>query len=138
MRALLLLLLLLWATPSSAQVASIDEYYTTFLAPLARRQVAIFLAGCKLPQGKAIVFFPVGKKQGTYAEFDTDGIPVNGAGVTVGKEIHIDDLMWGVASVKRGEAIARELLKSPSRLILPKDLKAALKSSPASSCRSGA
>jgi hypothetical protein len=137
MRALLLLVLLLSATPSEAQMLGVEEYYAKFLAPLAQRHAPIFLARCKLSQGKAIVFYPMGDKKGAYAEFADDGTLVNGADVTVGKKIAIADLSDGLASIKRGRAIIEELVRSPFRLVPPQDLKSTLTSAPTRNCRSG-
>jgi len=136
MKYVFLLFLLVLSGGSQAQAPDVDTYYDGFFAPLVTQGKPVFFASCKLPHTRAILFFPMGEKEGKYAEFDQSGLQANGAAVelTVSNQVSVDDVMGGIAVRAAAIATINGLVKLRFQLVLPADLKKALTSPPETVC----
>ncbi len=97
------------------------SYVRDYLDRLRTDGVNAFYAECSLKShGKAALFVPFGAGEGLYVELTADGMVANTATVKWDdRRWYVDVDQGGTYTIKRADAMARELLLSPFLLIQP-------------------
>jgi len=126
---------------SKSTTGSRDLGPTTFVKEyvekLESEKSSAFYARCALKDGRIVkLVFPIGRTEGVFIEGGEGGTAVNTATVTwKNGGWQTDDAMGGVQTLKRINALIRQLLNSPFRIATADRLRAPEKKDSISRCK---
>lgn len=118
-----------WVRPPDP---SLDIDYQKVIAPLIASKTWAFFTSCRLPKYwvKHVMVFPVGASKGFYGEFAPNGLQEQGADITVGKTIEVNEFMGGFGTVAVQMKIVKGMLRSRFQLVEPSKLEYVFKHQP--------
>ena len=124
-----------WETPAAASQQDIRIFYSAFLQTLDNDGPPILFVQCLRNDTKAVLFVPLGSKNGRYGEFERNGLQANGAEVSLSHGVAVKEYMnGGIGAYKVEDQIVNGLVNGDFRLVWPGNTKAALMSRAASTC----